>query len=118
MWRSVEASAGNVLASAAWLLLTFAMATLWLVAMAEIWTHARRGVFTAANLASMAAAVTVAAVVAFATLSAAFPPTLAGTRPVNAVAAGGSGCEGARGTFVFSFGIERPIYASRGCEGS
>jgi hypothetical protein len=99
-----------------WCLAVLGVVTLWFVALSEIGSHARRGVFTAAQLAYMGAAVSVVAVMAVTTLSTVLTPDWEATRATADGATGAlAGCEKARGTFVFSFGLEQPSYAASDC---
>ncbi len=104
-----------VLLSAGWVLAIAAVTVLWIVAMLDIKGHLSKETFTVAQLASMAAAVSVMAGITLATLNAAFPASWTGIGGSNEPYSGSlvhPKCKGVRGTFVFSFGLEQPSYAS------
>lgn len=103
-------SATVVLLYVLWSLAVLAIITLWFVAISEILGHARGGGFTAMQLGSMAAAVSVVAVMAVGAVSAVFPPDRVEASHTTTVetADPSAGCGGARGAFIFSFGIEQP----------
>lgn len=99
-----------------WVLTVLFFVTLWFAAMLDIAGRSRGGLFTATQLASMAAAVSVAAVLAVVSASAVLPPERTGD--LAAAVPSAERCEDsgdARGTFIFSFGIEQPSYGARGC---
>ena len=98
----------------------FVVISLWAVAMSEIGVHLRQGVLPAARLATMATIISAVAIVAVLAAGAAF----SGADPradarADAPASGPlaePGCNGGvRGTFVFSFGLERAAQTSPDC---
>ncbi len=104
-----------------WVLAVLFFVTLWFAAMLDIAGRSRAGLFTATQLASMAAAVSVAAVLAVVCASAVIPPERPGDLAAAVPSVERCGDSGnARGTFIFSFGIEQPSYGARDCgeEGS
>lgn len=107
-------SATVVLLYVLWSLAVLTVITLWFVAISEIVGHVRGNGFTAIQLASMAAAISVVAVMA---VGAVFPPERVETSHTTNVetADPSAGCEGVRGTFIFSFAIEQPSHAAPGC---
>lgn len=110
-------SATVVLLYVLWSLAVLAVITLWFVAISEIVSHARGGGFTVMQLASMAAALSVAAVVAVGAASVVFPPDRVEASHTTTVetADPSAGCGGVRGAFIFSFAIEQPSRAVSGC---
>lgn len=102
-----------------WCLAVLGVVTLWFAALSDIGGHARRNVFTAAQLAYMGAAVSVVAVMAVATLSTVLTPNWEATRATaDDATEAPAGCEkAAGGTFIFSFGLEQPSYASYAASG-
>jgi hypothetical protein len=103
-----------ILLSAGWVLAIVAVLVLWVMAMLDIKRHLSKKIFTVAQLASMAAAVSIMAAIAVATVDAAFPAswTSIGANEPYGRSLAHPECEGIRGTFVFSFGLEQPSYAS------
>ena len=94
----------------------FVVISLWAVAMSEIGVHLRQGVLPAARLATMATIISAVAIVAVLAAGAAF----SGADPRADAPASGPlaepGCNGGvRGTFVFSFGLERGAQTSLDC---
>src|SRR5215207_5274418 len=116
----MESLAPHVLLFAVWLLAIVTVIVLWIAAMLDIKSHISKRFFTLAQLASMAAAISVMAVVTVALVNAAFPVSLAGITPGDAYSGSLAHleCKGIRGTYIFSFGLEQPSYASSECPGS
>jgi len=103
-----------MLLSAGWGLIMLTVIILWILAMLDIKSHVSKKIFSVAQLASIAAAISVMAIVTLATANAAFPASwaeIASSEPYNGSLARPE-CKGIRGTFVFSFGFEQPSYAS------
>ncbi|MDP9455538.1 MAG: hypothetical protein CYG60_02015 [Actinobacteria bacterium] len=103
---------------AIWSLVLFVVISLWAVAMSEIGVHLRQGMLSAASLATMATVISAVAIVAMIAAGVAFfgaPPradALTGSSPA------GPGCTGGvRGTFIFSFGLERGSQPLSDCPG-
>ena len=104
----MDAPTTSVLPYALWPLLTLAMVALWLAAMADISSHRSRGTFTNAGLVCMAAAVSVAAIMAVAGIGTVFAGQQSRTTSGAAsdrVQAAGQGEPTGR-TYLFSFGLE------------
>lgn len=116
----MESLAPPILLLAVWLPAIVTVIVLWAAAMLDIKSHARKEIFTVAQLASMAAAISVMAVVTVALVNAAFPANLAGIVPSEAYSRSLASleCKGIRGTYIFSFGLEQPSYASSECPAS
>lgn len=110
-------SATVVLLYVLWSLAVLAVITLWFVAISEIVCHARGGGFTAMQRASMAAALSMVAVMAVGAASAVFSPDRVEASHTTTVetADPSAGCAGVRGAFIFSFAIEQPSHAASGC---
>lgn len=110
-----------ILSYAAWLLTIVTVIVLWIVAMLDIRSHVSKEVFTPTQLTSMAVAISIMAVVTVATVNVAFP---AGSWFGIALSDAYSEslarpeCKGTVGTYVFSFGLEQPSYASAECPAS
>lgn len=109
--------AATVLAYVLPSLVVLAVVTLWFLAVSEIQGHARRGLSTKTQLAVMAAAVSAVAALAVAGAGTTFPGGRFPDVPVGEIGARelGKECVGVRGTFVFSFGLEQPLYDSPSC---
>lgn len=108
----LESSAPGVLLYLPLSLAVLVVVTLWFVALSDIGGRARGDAFTAGQLAYMAAAVSVAAMVAIVAASVVLLPDrtdIARAEPTV------TECGGVRGTFIFSFGIEQPSYTSSDC---
>jgi hypothetical protein len=97
----------------------FAVTLLWVVAMSQIHDHRRKGSFTTAELASVAAAVSIAALSVIAALNAVVPPKeWAGNSPRESVVAAtpaGEECDAYSYTFTYSFGLRRPSSVPEDC---
>jgi len=110
--------ASPVLSYAVWLLAIVTVIVLWIAAMLDIRSHVSKEVFTPTQLTSMAAAISIMAVVTVATVNAAFPAAswtgIALSEAYSETLARPE-CQGTAGTYVFSFGLAQPSYASAEC---
>ncbi len=89
----------------------FSVVMLWVVAMSEIGSHTRLRSFPTVKLASVAVAVSTAAVGAIVAVHAALPlgPLEAAPEPAVSPSAGPE-CEGFSYGFTYSFGLEGPVH--------
>ena len=107
-WLTATKGCWPITSYVTWSLVLFAVVSLWGVAMSQIGGHLRQGVFPDARLATMAATISVVAVVTIIAASAAFfgAPSLASNSTEGPLAEPACPAE-VRGAFVFSFGLEQ-----------
>ncbi len=97
---------------ALWSLVLLVVISLWALAMSEIGVHLHRGVFSSTRLATMAAVISVVAITTVVAASGTFPVAPPRADAAASESPAESGCAGGmRGTFVFSFGLERGLQA-------
>ncbi len=117
----METLASPILSYAVWFLAIATVIVLWIVAMLDIKSHVSKEGFTPMQLTSMAAAISVMAVVTVATVNEAFPAaswTGIALSEAYSESLARPECKGTTGTFIFSFGLEQPSYASSECPAS
>lgn len=105
----MDAPVISVLAYTLWPLLTLAMIALWIAAMVEISVHPGRRAFTSIGLVCIAAAVSVAAIIAVVGIGAVFAGQRSEATPGASsgwVQSAEQGGELPRRTYLFSFGLE------------
>ena len=113
---AMPATVGSVLIAVAWLLVVFAASALWFFAISNISSRAYGNLFTKTQLVSMAAAISVVAIISVGAAgalliqerpgasSAIFGNSVVGTGPLECRDLTGS-------SFVFSFGLERASHS-------
>ncbi len=103
-----------IITYALWPLAIIVVMVLWVVALLEIKSQRSSPLFTNAVLASMVAAISVVAISAVVSVTAAFPPSWEKTTPVDATAT--VTCPDLAESYVFSFGFEYAVCRCSACE--
>jgi formate hydrogenlyase subunit 4 len=111
----VNSAAVYIFDSVLWLLVIFVLIALWFAAISDIASRVSDDLFTRVQLASMAAIVSVVAVVsvgATSTVLVRLQTETSSTKYDRFLGANHTECGGSRSSFVFSFGLERASYPS------